>query len=70
MKIENYYLDLKKVFDLSIDDKDRIHSYYIDMLYQNGQGDKEVSRSYFLTLINAGYLIDSRDEKLNKLLDE
>ena len=72
MKIENYYLDLKKVFELScLDDRDRIHSYYSDMLFQNTvNGDKNIAKSYFLTLTNSGFLIDSRDEKLETLLSE
>ena len=70
MKIENYYLDLIKVQQLEDrNERQQIHSYYKDMLYSIQDGRKEMGISIMNTLMKGGYLIDSRDEKLNELLD-
>jgi hypothetical protein len=69
MLIENYYLDLNKLKKLKKEEKDQIHSYYKDMLYCFHDGRKEMSQSIMNTLFKSGYLIDSRDEKLNEILD-
>jgi len=69
MLIENYYLDLNKLKKLKKEEKDQIHSYYKDMLYCFHDGRKEMAQSIMNTLFKSGYLIDSRDEKLNKILD-
>ncbi len=70
MKIENYYLDLNKVFMLNIEDKEKVHDYYRDMLMFSSQGSYDMSNSLMLTLFNGGYLLEVRDEKLKKILDE
>jgi hypothetical protein len=69
MLIENYYLDLNKLKKLKKEEKDQIHSYYKDMLYCFHDGRKEMAQSIMNTLYKSGYLIDSRDEKLNEILD-
>lgn len=70
MKIENYYLDLKKLSDLQDkDERDQIHSYYKDMLYAFQDSRKEMGMSIMNTLIKGGYLVDYRDEKLSDILD-
>jgi hypothetical protein len=69
MLIENYYLDLNKLKKLKKEEKDQIHSYYKDMLYCFHDGRKEMAQSIMNTLFKSGYLIDSRDEKLNEILD-
>ena len=70
MKIENYYLDLNKVHKLEDQqERDQIHSYYKDMLYSIQDGRKEMGISIMNTLIKSGYLVDSRDEKLEEILN-
>jgi hypothetical protein len=51
-------------------EQDNIHCYYKEMLYAFHDGRKQMAQSYMLTLLNGGYLIDSRDERLNQLLEE
>jgi hypothetical protein len=70
MKIENYYLNLKKIELLPSEDKKVLHEYYRDMLYTNSDGRTSITNSIFLTLLNNGYLIDIREEKINNVLDE
>ena len=70
MKIENYYLNLKKIELLPPEDKKILHEYYRDMLYTNSDGRTSISDSIFLTLLNNGYLIDIREEKINNLINE
>lgn len=70
MKIENFYLDLNKVYKLEDkQERDQIHSYYKDMLYSIQDGRKEMGISIMNTLIKSGYLVDSRDEKLTDILN-
>ena len=70
MKVENYYLDLKKINGLECkEERDQIHSYYKDMLYSFHDGRKEMAISIMNTLFQSGYLIDYRDEKINDVLD-
>lgn len=69
MKFENYYLDLEKVN--SIGDKEeraKIHSYYMDMMYCFGDKRDSMGISLFNTLYNAGYLKEVRNEKIEKIL--
>ena len=70
MKLENYYLDLNKLENMSIEDKKTIHDYYRDMIYAHNDGRTSVSDSLFLTLYNNGYLVDIRSEKINNILNE
>lgn len=69
MKIENYYLDLKAVQALDLQEREVIHGYYKEMLYSFQEGRDGMCRSIMNTLIKGGYLIDSRDEKLEDILD-
>jgi len=72
MNFENYYLDIQKISQIpSLEDRDQIHRYYMDMLifFTDGSGREKVSQSIMKTLIKSGYLIDSRDEKLGELLN-
>lgn len=70
MKLENYYLDLNKLENMSIEDKKTIHDYYRDMIYTHNDGRTSISDSLFLTLYNNGYLVDIRSEKINNILNE
>ncbi len=70
MKIENYYLNLEKVNTLTKEDKDHIHRYYQDMMHHFIDGRTTIAQSLFLTLMNYDCLIDVRDKKLSKILDE
>lgn len=70
MGIENCYLDLEAMKSLSEKDQDNLHCYYKEMLYAFHDGRKQMAQSYMLTLFNSGYLLDSRDERLNQLLEE
>ena len=69
MKVDNYYLDLKKVSEIK-DKQERaqIHSYYRDMLHCNFDGRTEMAQSYMNTLLKSGYLIDIRNEKIDQIL--
>jgi hypothetical protein len=67
MELKNYYLDLAKISLLAEDERNRIHSYYIEML--SCVSDRpDMSISFFNTLNNNGYLKDIRDEKIEKVL--
>jgi len=69
MKIENYYLDLDKVNSLnSIEEKDRIHSYYIDMMHCFSDKRENMGKSIFYTLYQSDFLKEVRDEKIEKVL--
>jgi hypothetical protein len=72
-KIDNYYLDTKKVGELECsEERSRIHSYYMDMLHCSAENRTEMARSLFHTLYNNGFLKDaeqeSREEKLTQVL--
>ncbi len=70
MKIEQYYLDLDKVNNLSSkEDKEQIHRYYVDMLHSSLDGRDSIAKSIFMTLLNSGYLIDSREEKIDQIIN-
>jgi hypothetical protein len=70
MKIENYYLNLEKISTLEKEEKEVIHRYYQDMLHHFHDGRTTIAQSLFLTLMNYDCLIDVRDKKLSKILDE
>lgn len=70
MKIENYYLNLEKISTLEKEEKEVIHRYYQDMLHHLQDGRIAMGQSIFLTLINHDYLVDVRDKKISKILDE
>jgi hypothetical protein len=69
MKIENYYLDLDKVNSLkSQEEKDRIHSYYMDMMHFFSDKRESMGKSIFYTLYQSDFLKEVRDEKIEKVL--
>jgi hypothetical protein len=70
MKASDYYLDIDKVSKLQFEDeRNRIHSYYTDMLiYASEDGRLSMAISIKNTLIKAGYLIQVRDENIEKIL--
>ena len=69
MKLENYYLDLKKVSEVKRkQERERIHSYYSDMLHSNRDNRPEMAQSYMNTLLKSGYLVNIRDEKIDQIL--
>jgi hypothetical protein len=69
MKIENYYLDLDKVNTLkSKEEKDRIHSYYLDMMHCFSDKRENMGKSIFYTLYRSDFLKEVRDEKIGKVL--
>lgn len=71
MKIENYYLDINKVMKIeSKEEREQIHAYYKEMLYCYHDQRREMSYSILKTLLNSGYLIDSRNEKIDKILND
>lgn len=69
IKVDNYYLDLNKVSELkSAGERDRIHSYYTEMMHCFHDKRDSMGESIFYTLYKGGYLKDVRDEKLDKIL--
>lgn len=69
IKIDNYYLDLNKVKELQSDkERDKIHSYYFDMMSCFHEKRNSMGNSIFYTLYKAGYLKELRDDKINQVL--
>lgn len=69
MDITKYYLSLDKVSELKSDEEKRIiNEYYKDMLFAIEDGRNVQATSIFNTLENGGYLINIRDEKIDKVL--
>ena len=70
MKASDYYLDIDKVSKLqSEDERNRIHSYYTDMIIYASEDERlSMAISIKNTLIKAGYLIQVRDENIEKIL--
>lgn len=68
MDITKYYLDLSKISNLPEDERREIHHYYRDMLNCLEDNRTTHAISFFNTLENAGYLINIRDEKIDKVL--
>ena len=69
MKIENYYLDLRKTQSLDNGEREVIHGYYKEMLYSFQDGRDQIAISIMHTLLMGGYLLDYRNEKLEEILD-
>ena len=70
MNIGNYYLDINKVMKIeSKEEREQIHNYYKDMLYCHHDQRLDMANSILKTLLNGGYLIDSRNEKIDEILD-
>ena len=69
MKLDNYYLDLKKVSEIKDkQEREQIHSYYREMLHCNLDGRNEMAQSYMNTLLKSEYLVNIRDEKIEQIL--
>lgn len=69
MKASDYYLDIDKVSKLQFEDeRSRIHNYYTDMLIYMDDERLSMAISIKNTLIKAGYLIQVRDENIEKIL--
>lgn len=69
MKASDYYLDIDKVSKLQFEDeRSRIHNYYTDMLIYMDDKRLPIAISIKNTLIKAGYLIQVRDENIEKIL--
>jgi hypothetical protein len=69
LNLSNYYLNFKSIEILDKDDKSRIHEYYRDMIYANSDGRKDVAMAIFNTLVTNGYLISSREDKIDNILN-
>jgi hypothetical protein len=69
MKFENYYLDLEKVNSIGDkEEREKIHSYYMEMMHCFSDKRDSMGISLFNTLYNAGYLKEVRNEKIEKIL--
>jgi hypothetical protein len=69
MNYSNYYLDLEKVSKLeTLDERERIHNYYSELLHSSNDKRDDMARSIFHTLYNNGYLKEVRDEKIEQIL--
>lgn len=69
MKLDNYYLDLDKVNEIScVEEKGQIHRYYMDMMHCFVENRTSMGISIFNTLNQAGYLKELRSEKIDKIL--
>lgn len=70
MELKNYCLDLEKVNKISEKDtRDRINDYYQIMLSANYlDKNTDLALNYFNTLNQSGYLIDIREQKIDKVL--
>jgi hypothetical protein len=70
MDLKNYCLDLEKVNKISEKDiREQINNYYERMIMAKYIDKKdELSQNYFNTLYQGGFLIDLRDDKINKIL--
>ena len=71
MKFDNYYLDLDKISKMeSKTEKEQIHNYYREMMFSFIEGREEMGKSILNTLLNGGFLVDSRDKKLDEILGD
>ena len=69
MLVENYYLNLDKIDKIeTIEERNRIHEMYREMLFAQSESRGTMFKSFFQTLYNNGYLVDIRDDKIDKLL--
>lgn len=71
MNLKNYYLDIDKInreYKEQKEERNKIHDYYKDMLYCYSDGRKDVAEGFFNTLLNAGFLKNVRDEKIDQIL--
>ncbi len=72
MDAKDFFLDLQKVSAIeSEEERNRIHTYYNDMLMYSCETDRVgVAISLKNMLNKSGYLIDARDDILEKLLKD
>ena len=70
MDLKNYCLNIEKVNKISEKDtRENIHNYYQIMLSASYHDKNNgLAMNYFNTLLLGGYLIDIRDEKIEKIL--
>ena len=74
--IRNYYLDINKLQESSISDKekDKIYDYYNQLMCHLRDKEDGSAESICNTLLNAGYLVDKeiedRDKKVKELINE
>ncbi len=70
INVQNYQLDLKKVFNLNKNKRTIIIELYNNMI-NNYEGKMAiVGESIFNSLFGSGYLIDIRDKKINDIVDD
>jgi hypothetical protein len=69
MKFEDYFLDFKKINRLNKQDRETIHGYYRDMIYNAQDGREVIAQSMFNTLIENKFLISTRDKKIDRIFD-
>lgn len=70
-ELGNYYLDLKSL-PTDIQERDRVHAYYMDMIQHCEEGRTNSAKTIFNTLTKSEYLknitIENRDNKLGELI--
>lgn len=70
MNLENYYLDITKVFLLESEDKRKyIQGIYRDMLHYNEDNLQKSAVSIFNTLVQSKYLLSIRESKIDLIID-
>lgn len=70
MKLENICLDIEKVKSIkNKGDKERVYSFYQDMLVHFQDGRNSIALSLYNSLLRDKYIIDIRDEKIEKVLE-
>lgn len=69
MDLKQYYLDFEKIKSLSLEESNKVHEYYREMLYSIEDDRKNITISLFNTLIENGFLKDLRNEKLDDILN-
>lgn len=70
MKYDNYYLDLYSVNRIkSKDEREKVHTYYMNMMHSFCDGRTEMAKSLFYTLSQSGFLKDIRCEKIDKIIN-
>ena len=72
MNIENYYLDIQKLFELENRDKiDFINSFYMDFLNNSSDSSRSsVAISLLESLKRSGYLKSIREEKIEEIIGD
>lgn len=69
MNIQNYALNIENINKIeNQEDRQQIHRYYMDMMCSFQDGRLDIGQSLFNTLYLHHFLIDVRDEKINKIL--